>query len=274
MEEMTEETKKKKTCWKCGREVEQQVYATLDYIPRCVCGALYPEKPALEAKLSIYQNEYLEKRTQESFNKLFSPLYDLVFNILYSKLKSSSKLPSREKIEDMAQWSLMKLASYYRTKPDFKISGSFTSYISKVVLYPIYNKKDKKKEKKEISIYTPLSNSEDDKNKTLMDKVSEESVETSFEANSLNRLSQDRIIENTTGFIRKALNIFYNYQTEKNPKKSFYKLVELSCLYRHYINKKGERYYREVNRTCSPEIMESFTKSLEVVKAYLRNGAE
>ena len=274
MEGRTEETKKKKTCWKCGREVEQQVYATLDYIPRCVCGALYPEKPPLEAKLSIYQNEYLEKRTQESFNKLFSPLYDLVFNILYSKLKSSSKLPSREKIEDMAQWSLMKLASYYRTKPDFKISGSFTCYISKVVLYPIYNKKDKKKEKKEISIYTPLSNSEDDKNKTLMDKVSEESVETSFEANSLNRLSQDRVIENTTGFIRKALNIFYNYQTEKNPKKSFYKLVELSCLYRHYINKKGERYYREVNRTCSPEIMESFTKSLEVVKAYLRNGAE
>ena len=167
--------KKKKFCWKCGNPVESQDYEKIDFIPKCSnCGALYPEKPALEAKLAVYQEDYLQTRAEKDFKKLINPLYDMIFNIICSRLKKSGVRLLRDDIEDMVQWSLCTLISYYKEKPEFKIRGSFTSYIEQVVLYPIYNKRDKVRKKKEISIYTNVSKANSDKECTLLEKLSEE----------------------------------------------------------------------------------------------------
>ena len=270
----TENTKKKKAiCWQCGGEVKKQDYTNLTFIPKCPhCGASYPEKPILEAKLTIYQDEFLKNRTQSNFNRLFNPLYDLIFNIICSKLKKSVARIPRDSIEDMVQWTLMKVASYYREKPDFKVTGSFTSYLGQVVLYPLYNKVDRVREEKEISIYTQVNSTNEERAKTILDELSEETEDT-FEINMLNKLSQDRVVENATKFIGKAFNILYWQHKNKNNTKAFSKVVELASLYRNYMNKKNERYYRELNKTCSPDLRENFFRSLSVLKDYLRTGA-
>lgn len=272
LEDTIEENNKKRiVCWQCGKEVEGQTYKDINFIPQCTCGALYPEKPKLEAMLTIYQDDYLANRTQRNFDRLFNPLYDLVFNIICSKLKHSATRIPRENIEDMVQWTLLKLTTYYKTKPDFKITGSFTSYIGQVVLYPLYNKGDKLRAKKEISIYTKLNKNSESKERTILDELSDE-TEDFFEIKMLNRLSQDKVVENATNFIGRALNVLFSYHFKKDNPKAFTKVVELANMYRHYIDKKSERYYRELNRTCSPDLKENFDKSLEILKKYLENG--
>lgn len=268
--------KRKAFCWNCGTEVIQQDYTNIEFIPKCCnCGVPYPEKPKLEAELAIYQRDYLQDRSQKNLDRLFAPLYDMIFNIICTKLKSFGIGMGREKIEDMVQWSLYKLISYYKTKPDFKIIGSFTGYIEQLVLFPIYNKKDRLREDSEISLYTEVnktSSSSKDKTCTLLDKLSEEEVNETFEADILNRVSQDEVIDNATNFLKQIFNVLYTHHINKQNPKAFTKTMELVFMYKHFIYKKEERYYRELNKTCSPDLKENFDNSLKIFKSYLSTG--
>lgn len=279
---MTEDNKKHRRvhCWNCGQLVDKQTYKDISFIPKCpFCNALYPEKPPLEAKLMLYQDTYLQSRSSHDFNKLFNPLYDMVFNIICSKLKKMGIGLQRDDIEDKVQWTLCTLASYYQTKPDFKVTSSFSSYLDQMVLFPLLNSKDKKKDELEISIYTKLDKEQSDRECTLLDKLSEDEVDASFEDTIVNKVSQEAVINNITNFLKKTFNVFYDYHSgqyeDKQPKtkQAFKQVIELCFMYKHFFNKKAERYYRELNKTCSPEIKENFQKSLELFKEYLRQGA-
>lgn len=263
-------------CWNCGTSVNQQDYKTIDFIPKCSkCGALYPEKPKLEARLSINQDNYLQNRSQANLDRLFNPLYDMIFNIICSKLKKSGTSRERDDIEDMVQWTLATLISYYKKKPTFKINGSFSAYLEKMVLFPLYNPKDKLRGETEISLNAKIDGSKTDAKKeiTLLDKLSEESVDGYFEDSLLNRLSQSRTTDNAVDFLKKIFNVLFYYHYNNGNPKALSKTLEMVCLYKHFINKKEERYFRELNKTCSPDLKENFDKSMAVFKKYLREGA-
>ena len=142
-------SKKIKTCWNCGTEVPYQEYGKINFIPLCPkCGVQYPEKPKDEAFLSMYQNDYLNDKSDENYNKLFTLMSKVTFNIICHKLKSTSSYEDMDDIWDKVQWTLEKIDKYYREKPNFKIGASFVKYISQVVLYPLYNKGEQERKEK------------------------------------------------------------------------------------------------------------------------------
>ena len=137
-----------KYCWNCGYEVPYQVYSSINFVPKCPkCESLYPEKPRDEAMLSIYQDEYLADRSEKNFNRLFKALNVMTFNVICHKLKVKSSHEQLDDILDKVQWTLEKLAKYYKEKSDFKVTTSFNKYIGQLVLYPLYNKDEQEKER-------------------------------------------------------------------------------------------------------------------------------
>ena len=193
-------------CWNCGNEVKKINYASYVEIPTCPkCGVQYPEKPKLEAKLTLLQNEYFSNPTDSNFQRLFEPLKELTFHIICHYLNKTSTFLDSDEINDMVQWTLCKLVSYYKEKEGFKITGSFTGYIEQVVLYPIYNKKDKERRQNEKSLFTPLD--EGTKSRTLLDKLAEQSTEAiGKEDIDLSSIYTDEIITTLVNTIQKIVN--------------------------------------------------------------------
>ena len=208
-----------KHCWNCGIEVPYIEYDNINYIPKCKeCGVLYPEKPKDEALLSIYQEEYLNDKSDENLSRLFELLKKVTFNVIRYKLKSKSSYEQIDEIWDKVQWSLEKLLMYYKEKPDFKITTSFVQYIKQVVLFPLYNKVEKERQKKEISIYTPKFKNSDKNSKELCDYLSK-SVDGGLEELE-NEMDYDTnkngIIGKSVDFIKDVALSIYEYDGFKN----------------------------------------------------------
>lgn len=263
--------RKQTYCWKCGGVVRKIKYSECAEIPKCPhCGVRYPEKPKIEALLTLQQESYLEDRSQSNLNALFFTLHKLTYNIICSKLKHSAMSLSRERIEDMTQWSLMKILSYYKEKPDFKINGSFIGYVSQVVLYPLYNKKDKDMELNEISIDAPIGNG-CDKERNLLDIISLESMNSDImvENRILSRNDYDSMIDHVGEFIEKMLDTMYDSSEKNGEKGKFTKVMEMVTAYRHFIFKKHENFFSEIWKTCSCGLEDEFNATMKILKKTL-----
>lgn len=260
---------KKRKCWNCKTIVESQIYKNLKTIPVCpCCGVQYPEKPKLEAKLTILQDVYLENPSSYNFEQLFMPLKELTFHIICHHLNKTSSRLNPDNINDMVQWTLMKLVSYYKEK-DFKIEGSFTGYIEQVVLYPIYNKKDKEKAKKEISIHTPLN---ENSNRTLLDKLSEQTLDdVDRECINLSEFYKQEIFKNIEKFLTILIEKKFSILQSQNDSKSFSHIIELLSIYDFYIQHKHDKFFTEMWKTYSVDVRDEFEKSIELLKKELKS---
>lgn len=247
-----------KYCWNCGNEVLYRTYKDINFIPTCPkCGSLYPEKPKDEALLSMYQDEYLKNRTDENFNNLFKLLSKVTFNVICHKLRIKSSYEKIDDIMDKVQWSLEKLAKYYKEKPNFKITTSFIQYIGQLVLYPLYNSSDKEKEEKEISLSTPLFGKEGDKGtKELLDYLSkEDDGNINFIEDEISYSQSEKALSSKSlEFIKDSVNSMYDYY--KNEKSSFKNAYYLLILY--YLFFTNSDMYREISNSFDLKLVKKF----------------
>lgn len=251
---------RKTICWNCGCEVPRIKYEEINYIPKCPkCKCNYPEKPKLEAKLTEYQDEYLKDRTQKNLNKLFSPMREMIFNLICSKLKKKGQCRTYEDIEDMVSWTLCKLVSYYTTKPEFKISGSFVGYISEVIKYPLYNEKDKEKTENEISMFEPLN---EDSDETIIDKLSNDVYE--FDVLKVLGESESNLtVINIMDFVKTSITMMYKVSNDKN---KFSKSLNLMILMNHFFNQKTNRFFSEWWKMSDISLRDNFIKCTDILK--------
>lgn len=268
-----------KYCWNCKCEVPYQFYNNIDYIPKCPkCGVSYPEKPKDEALLSIYQDEYLKDRSEKNFNRLFTLLNRVTFNIIRHKLKANSSYEQLDDIWDKVQWTLEKLMKYYTEKENFKISTSFVQYISQVVLYPLYNKDEKEKKEKEISIHTPkFSNSKNAKelndylSKDTDGGISEAEINIDYETDC------DRLVKESIEFIKTTIDSLYNYEINIDSHKEFRNCLYMANLYKYFIyGEMKEDVVDEIMDSMDLELIERFNESQSMYKKilieYANNG--
>lgn len=268
-----------KYCWNCKSEVPYQTYGLINYIPTCShCGVMYPEKPKDEAKLSIYQDEYLKTRSDESFNKLFALMSDVTFNVICHKLKSKGSYEKNDDIWDKVQWTLEKITSYYKEKPDFKINTSFIQYIGQVVLFPIYNKEEQEREKKEISLYSSKYKSPNgSKEKELLDYlqkdddeqgISEVEFKLDYDSN------KNTLIEKSISFVSDSINELYKYERMKNNNKEFKYSFYLAELYNLFIcGKMEDRNVKDILDSLDSNLVKKFNDCVGLYKEVLVNYA-
>lgn len=262
---------KVKNCWNCNAEVPYQEYENITFIPKCPkCGVSYPEKPKDEALLSIYQDEYLNDRSDKNLNRLFNLINKVTFNIICHKLKGKSSYEQIDDIWDKVQWTLERLMKYYREKPDFKIGTSFIQYISQVVLYPLYNKEEKERKKKEISIHTPKYNK--DKNKELFDYLSKDDDGGMNETENCinNEFTQTRISDESIKFIKTVIESIYEYEKDENTNNEFKNSLYMAVLFKYFIyGECDDKLVEEIMNSLDFDLIKKFEKSKEMYKEVL-----
>jgi len=271
-----------KNCWNCGHEVPYQIYSSINFVPKCPkCGSLYPEKPKDEAMLSIAQDEYLADRNEKNFNKLFKLLNQMTFNVICHKLKIKSSHEQWDDIWDKVQWTLEKLAKYYKEKADFKVTTSFNKYIGQLVLFPLYNKDEQERQKTEISIHIPKFGNTDDKNaKELNDYLSktDDGEISEVEKNIDYEVNQNYLTTKSLEFINQAINALYNNEKSKNTNKEFRNSYDMAELYKFFIyNRCNEKIVEDIINSMDYSLVKKFEKSKELYKQMLvdyANGEE
>jgi hypothetical protein len=263
-----------KFCWNCGHEVPYQKYADIDYVPKCdICGSLYPEKPKDEALLSIYQDEYLKNRSDKNLNRLFDLMSKVTFNVICYKLKCTSSYEEIDDIWDKVQWTLEKLIKYYKEKPDFKITTSFVQYIGQVILYPLYNKDARERQKKEISIYTPkFNNTKDKKNKELFDYLSSDTdggineIENTIDYN----ITQNYLVSESTDYINTVIQSLYDYEVSEKSKHAFRSSLYMAQLYKYFISGEIEnKIVTDIMNSLDFTLIKKFNASRDIYKNIL-----
>ena len=272
-----------KYCWNCGYEVPYQVYSSINFVPKCPkCESLYPEKPRDEAILSIYQDEYLADRSEKNFNRLFKALNVMTFNVICHKLKVKSSHEQLDDILDKVQWTLEKLAKYYKEKSDFKVTTSFNKYIGQLVLYPLYNKDEQERQKNEISIHIPMfGGAVGDKNsKELNDYLSkkDDGEISEVEKNIDYEINQNHLNVESLKFINGIINSLYEYEESKGTNKEFRNSYNMAELYKFFIyNRCNEKIVEDIINSMDYSLVKKFEKSKELYKQMLvdyANGEE
>lgn len=136
-------------CYHCKIKITTPKIDRTLYCPEC--GGKYYDKPKLEPKLFLLQDEFVQKnRDKKTLNEIMKVLYEIVTNIAYKKVSKKGSF-CEDYILDIVQETMYYMARHYN-KPDFVINGSFSSYVSDVMLQPLYNKKKQKREKTEVSL--------------------------------------------------------------------------------------------------------------------------
>ena len=265
---------KVKYCWNCKEEVPYQEYEKIDFVPICPkCGAKYPEKPKDEALLSIYQDDYLNDRSERNYNRFFKLLNKVTFNVICHKLKSSSANEEVDDILDKTQWTMEKLTKYYNEKPNFKITTSFVQYLGQVVLYPLYNKDEKEREKNEISIHSSkYKNSKNEQPKELLDYLSSESDGGMDKCNeNLNyELSKNHLIDESVEFVSSVINSLYSHEENHKSKNSFKNSYFMAKFYEYFIKGKSEeKIVSDIMNSMDYSLIEKFDKTKIMYKDIL-----
>lgn len=189
---------KTKKCYYCNKKVSYNADTDPKLCP--LCGGQYWNKPEIEIRLHILQDKWFKNNDRKDFDELFTILHGLTYNIICGKLKSSGKFLDNDDIYDKVHFAMVKMLEYYN-KPGFSIDRSFTEYMNDVVLYPLYNKKDRERDQTEISFYTPLREQNGGKERLLLDKLAEEEHVQYTEDFYINNMKKDHLIENLIGII-------------------------------------------------------------------------
>lgn len=264
---------KKRYCWNCGNEVPYIEYKQMISIPKCInCGVLYPEKKKLEAELTLKQEQYLATRSDKDMNEFFKDIPQLTFNLICKVLKREQKKLDPELIWDKANWAVSILVRYYKNKPDFKISGSFCGYISQMILYPLFNKKDKDKEEREVSLSTPIkSESESNSKKSLEDFISLNTMNFDYSSDVEEELikseMQKEIPNKIIDFVKNFIKICY-----EEKKISIIEMYELFVLFNLFCKKKNISYFQEIFKTSTPKIQDIWNEMLNLLNEKLQES--
>ena len=268
---------KTKYCWNCKTEVPYQEYEKIDFVPTCPkCGAKYPEKPRDEALLSIYQDDYLNDRSEKNYNKFFKLLNKVTFNVICHKLKSSSSHECIDDILDKTQWTMEKLTKYYTEKEDFKITTSFVKYLGQVVLYPLYNKDEKEKDEKEISIHSSkYKNSKGEQPKELLDYLSSDSdggIDKCEEKLNYD-ISKNHLIDESVEFITSVIDTLYEHE-KNNTSSAFRDSYYMAKFYEFFIKGQSEeRIVEDIMNSVDYSLIEKFDDSKLLYKDILMKHA-
>ena len=267
-----------KYCWKCNCEVPYQEYNNINYVPICKnCGAKYPEKPKDEALLSIYQDEYLQNRSEKNLNQLFNLMSKVTFNVICHKLKQTSSHEELDDIWDKVQWTLEKLTKYYKEKPNFKITTSFVQYIGQVILFPLYNKDEQEKQQKEISIHTPkFNNSKDKNNKELFDYLSKDTDGgiNETESNIDYEITQNHLTKESIDYINTVIESLYDYEKSEHTNHEFRNSLYMLQLYKYFIyGDIKSRIVEEIKNSLDFTLVKKFEASKEIYKDILLKHA-
>jgi hypothetical protein len=203
---------KKMKCSRCGQYNEwidsiQQLHLKPETCK--FCGIKYWEKPENEIKLFLLQDEYLKSRESDTLGKMSVIIYDISKNIIIKKLKNSRKIQI-EDIEDKTSDTVEKIISYYISKPNFSIDNSFTGYIEQVVLYPLYNKKVKEKERNEISMEAILENVNNNNNSN--NNISSETLDLKYNLSGSNISSDENDHGSSKSF---SINNLFKYSSDE-----------------------------------------------------------
>lgn len=201
------------------------------------CGERYWNKPPVEIKLHTLQDKWFETKKREYLDQLIIEIHQLSYNIICGKLKSSGKYLDQDAIYDMVHFTIEKMMRYYLEKPEWKVFNSFTEYVSQVVLYPLYNKKDQEKEQTEISFYTPIGNNNDGGKETLLiDRLIEEEHNIYTEDYYLRNLTKEQLIDSILSFLKTMIYVTADtYDLD-------YALRMLTIIY-HYFTKKNKTFF-------------------------------
>ncbi len=252
--------RKKLKCWSCHTPLTNFDSSFNYQCPEC--NASYANKPLNEAKLSILQDDYLETRNTKTLNKMMIIINDLVYNLICSKLKASGKYLDEDDVYDKVQWTLLKM-TYYYSKPEFKIGTSFTEYLKQVILYPLYNYKQKDKDSNELSLFTPIGDDDGNgKDKTLIDRLSDMPYlegKNEVENYLFNEIEKDNIVNIVKDYIRSLTSV-------ANKQNGFTTALKLMILYKHYFNKSTDRFFSNWWNTEGVELKGYFEKSQTLLK--------
>ena len=262
----------KRFCWNCGCEVPYIIYKNMSEIPKCSnCGVLYPEKKKLEAELTLKQDKYLKTRSKKDMEDLFADIPKLTFNLICKVLKKQQIVLEPEIIWDKANWTVMTLISYYKNKPNFKIEGSFVGYISQMILYPIFNQNEIKKNKTEISIENTVGNNNSNDSKTIEDFICSNTMNIDYSSD----VEKDILAEEKkkelpiiiTNFISEFLNKAY-----KDNIINLNETYELYVLFDLFVKRRTLTYFNEAFKSSKPKIQDIWEKMISVLCEKLREG--
>jgi DNA-directed RNA polymerase specialized sigma24 family protein len=233
------------------------------------CSRLYWNKPPIEVKLHTLQDEYLliedpMSRNRKIYGQMFELMYELAYNSICGKLKSSGKHIDEEDILDMAQDTMVKMALYYN-RPSFRIDNSFTEYIGQVILYPLYNGPKKEREHNEISYNTIISGGHDGGNDTeLIDLLSETEIIEDLEFYHTDLL-KEATIQSLNALIDRII-----LRTLEHKGYSF--SIKLLCMIQHFFNGKTDRFFNHYWKVNPFETRYIFEKTILTLKEYLKKG--
>lgn len=136
-------------CYHCNKKIKILKENRTLYCPEC--GGKYYDKPKLEPKLFLLQDKFVEKnRDKTILNEIMTVLYPIVTNLAYKKVSKKGQF-CEDYVMEIVQQTMFYMARHYN-KPSFVVCGSFTGYVSKVMLHPLYNNKKQKRESLETSL--------------------------------------------------------------------------------------------------------------------------
>jgi len=259
----------KKHCWSCHKEVNN-VNNESNYIcPNPKCLANYADKPIREAHFQLAQQKYLQNRNdKKALEEMMLIIQEIGYNQIVSKLKGTGKFLDEDDLHDRVGWVLVKMLELY-SKEDFKISTSLISYMSQVVLFPLYNNKLQEKEQNEISLFTPVStgSSNSKKENTLYDLMSETPIldsVCSVENYFYRDMEKENIIVTTNDFFMTMVKGLF-----KN--KGFPYALKMLTVLDYYFQEKSNKVMTSWWDTEGLEFKKTFDNIIKLYRNAIRN---
>jgi hypothetical protein len=263
---------KKVHCWKCLKPLPIEKFHSIPNYVCPFCETHFSDKPKNESIFFQKQEAFLRLGSEEALAKMLVMIQTFSYNLICRRLKRSSLFLPEEDIEDKVSWCVAKMLSLYRSESkNFKITTSVVEYLDDVVLYPLYNYKDKERDVQEISLFEPIkqkgkgSQNGNKKEQLLIDKLSEEAYLDGVHdvENFMYKKEQE---ENVIDQIQDYMSLVID---KANETRNFNHALKMIILYKHYLNKKPPRFFNEWWVKEGFELRDHFEMSLTVLRQSL-----
>jgi hypothetical protein len=208
----------------------------------------------------------MQKKEKDVLNMMFEIFEKTTQNIIFGRVSRSGAFIPYEDIHEMARDSSLTMLSYYTTKLDFKVDDSFVGYLLQVIKYPMYNQDKQDKEKFEVSINTPISQKDGQKERTLEDKLSDT-------AHDAYHFTEDYLIQEADKeyLIRDMKDLMISLFNACTEKKGIYTALRFLILFNFFLDKKSEAFFNKVWDRYPTEERNLFDHYLVLVSDFLKS---
>lgn len=233
------------------------------------CNEKFYDKPENERILFHLQDKYYTyfdnpSLSQEYLSKMIIMIEEISRNLLISNLKKKGTFVSKEEIEDMTSDVVLKMLEYFR-RPSFRIGDSFTGYIKQVILYPLYNKRKKLREKMEVSLFQTIKKDAEGKELTLQDKLKKQNAGYIYsEEWMIDRFQED---VQTKGMMEYIETIFTSITTEID----IYTALRTTLSITNYIEDKPEKLFDYIWSKQSNDERVIFSKAVWTIREFIQD---